>query len=511
MSRLLRALDDALQSDSVAKVFDLERWHDAGQLKADIAAVRATLFRMGVTSGEQVMVAVPNSYAFVVSYLACLYHGAVVVPINPETPAAELSRVMERFSAQAALVVAGASDAWAGELEASGFVKCETNHTDGLSGLSVQSWSLQKAKPGLSAMGEPSDDTPAVLMFTSGTTGKPKGVLLQHRHLFAAANNVIGSHELTERDVAYCILPLFHINAQVIVLLSTILSGGRVVMCDKFHASSFWEDIRRHGVTWVSCVPTILSILTKLNAPKEAAKGLRFFRSASAPLTPAIGARIEAMYDVPVIESYGMTEAAGQICVNPLPPGVRKSGSVGKPYGLSLAIVDADHRPLPAYELGEIAIRGNNVIEAYVGMEPSPDEGYGEGWIYTGDLGYQDDDGYVYITGRAKEIINRAGEKLSPREIEDVLNAHEDVARSAVVGLPDAMYGERVVAWVVPQDPDRVQAEALRESLHELCATHLAKHKCPSQIVIARSLPVNATGKVQKHILREIEPRDMLA
>jgi len=144
MSRLLRALDDALQSDSVAKVFDLERWHDAGQLKADIAAVRATLFRMGVTSGEQVMVAVPNSYAFVVSYLACLYHGAVVVPINPETPAAELSRVMERFSAQAALVVAGASDAWAGELEASGFVKCETNHTDGLSGLSVQSWSLQK-------------------------------------------------------------------------------------------------------------------------------------------------------------------------------------------------------------------------------------------------------------------------------------------------------------------------------------------------------------------------------
>ncbi|GMA58145.1 hypothetical protein GCM10025858_26480 [Alicyclobacillus sacchari] len=240
MSRLLRALDQALQNGGAPRIFDVGRWHDGHQLKADVEAARAALLRIGVVPGAQVMVAVPNSYAFVVAYLACLYHGAVIVPVNPETPAAELSRVMERFAAQAALVVKDTSDAWAGELEASGFVQCEVNHTDRLSQLLVQSWYSQKMQPIESQAEAPSDDTPAVLMFTSGTTGKPKGVLLKHRHLFAAANNVIGSHALTERDVAYCILPLFHINAQVIVLLSTLVSGGRVVMCDKFHASSFW-------------------------------------------------------------------------------------------------------------------------------------------------------------------------------------------------------------------------------------------------------------------------------
>lgn len=457
------------------------------------------------------MIAMPNSYDFLVAYLAVLSHGGIVVPINPETPTAELARVMERFEAKAAIICANAADAWQGELVDSGLRRVDVDRR-GSGFTNFVYWSNgARASADSQTSASPSEDSPAVLMFTSGTTGKPKGVMLRHRHLYAAAQNVIQSHALSERDVTYCILPLFHINAQVIALLATLSSGGRVVMSDKFHASRFWDDIEKHGVTWVSCVPTILSILTKLDAPKDCARSLRFFRSASAPLTPAIGARIESMYGVPVIESYGMTEAAGQICVNPLPPGVRKAGSVGKPFGLSLQIVNDDRQPVGPYQVGEIAIRGNNVIDAYVGMEPSQDYGYGPGWIYTGDLGYQDDDGYVFITGRAKEIINRAGEKLSPREIEDVLNTHEEIARSAVIGLPDPMYGERVVAWVVPANPDGIVPDELRSDLMSLCSTHLAKHKCPSQILIARELPVNATGKVQKHLLREIEPKDMLA
>ena len=269
---------------------------------------------------------------------------------------------------------------------------------------------------------EPGDDNPGVLMFTSGTTGEPKGVLLRHRHLLAAAHNVVTAHQLTDRDVSYCVLPLFHINAQVIVLLSTLLSSGRLVMADRFHASRFWEDVSDHGVTWVSAVPTILSILSKRDPKGIDLSTLRFIRSASAPLSPAVAQRFEQIVGAPVIESYGMTEAAGQISVNPLPPGIRKLGSVGRPQGVQLKIENTSHQPVVPYEIGEIAIRGNNVVEGYVNVDGSG-KSFGEGWIFTGDLGYLDDDGYVFITGRAKEIINRGGEKLSPREIEDVLNA----------------------------------------------------------------------------------------
>ncbi|SIS92703.1 AMP-binding protein [Alicyclobacillus vulcanalis] len=509
MSNLTNALALALDDSSRSVVWD-GRWYTAGDLRKHITTLRAELASAGVRAGQRVMGAVPNSYAFVVSYLACLEHGAIFVPANSEMPAGELERALARYQAHCAILAPEAAGRWSDSLQAHGFSRTRSVDMDAAGGQAVQLWQTSDAAPYHVAADAP-DERPAVLMFTSGTTGEPKGVLLRHGHLWAAVQNVIESHRLTPSDVAYCILPLFHINGQVIVLLSTLVSGGRIVMRDKFHASLFWDDIRDHGVTWVSCVPTILSIVAKRPAPKEALGTLRFLRSASAPLTPAVAARIEAAFGVPVIEAYGMTEAAGQICTNPIPPGVRKPGSVGKPVGVALVIVDEHRQPLPPYELGEIAIRGAGVIDHYEGREPEPDYGYGPGWIYTGDLGYMDEDGYVYITGRAKEMINRAGEKLSPREIEDVLNAHEAVARSAVVGLPDPLYGERVVAWVVPEEPEGIDADALRAELASFCAEHLAKPKWPAQIVIARSLPVNATGKVQKHVLRNLEPRDRLA
>ncbi|MDI9260061.1 AMP-binding protein [Alicyclobacillus sendaiensis] len=509
MSKLNDALWRALADSSRSVIWD-GRWYTCGEVRAHVEELRAQLAALGVRPGHRVMVALPNSYAFVVSYLACLAHGAICVPANSDMPTGELERALARYRADYGMIAPEAVERWDAVLRERGFARGTSVQMDAEGGQVVQIW---QGSPGPSREARQSlaEQHPAVLMFTSGTTGEPKGVLLTHGHLLAAVRNVTQSHELTASDVAYCILPLFHINGQVIVLLSTLVSGGRIVMRDKFHASLFWDDIREHGVTWVSCVPTILSILAKRPVPKEALGTLRFLRSASAPLTPAVAARMEAACGVPVIEAYGMTEAAGQICTNPLPPGVRKSGSVGKPVGMSLVIVDAERQPVAPYELGEIAIRGANVIEHYEGMEPAPDYGYGPGWIYTGDLGYVDEDGYVFITGRAKEMINRAGEKISPREIEDVLNAHEKVARSAVVGLPDPLYGERAVAWVVPEEPDAVDADALRAELESLCAAHLARPKRPSQIVIAKSLPVNATGKVQKHVLRNLEPRDRLA
>lgn len=205
-----------------------------------------------------------------------------------------------------------------------------------------------------------------------------------------------------------------------------------------------------------------------------------------------------------------MTEAAGQICINPLPPALRKTGSVGKPFGLELQILDDQERPLGAGQVGEIVIRGKNVIESYVGLEANSSSKW-RGWIFTGDLGYRDDDGYVFITGRVKEIINRAGEKLSPREIEDVLNGHPAVDRAAVIGVPDALYGERVVAYVVPVDEQAAASGKLVDELGELCKASLAHHKCPSEIFVAKSLPVGPTGKVQKHLLRDATKVHLLA
>lgn len=494
--------------------------------KKDVAAIEQLLAELNVQQGDQVFVALPNNYAFVAVYVGLLRYGAIAVPGNPSMPNVELERFLSRFDAKACVISPTSSDDWQEVIHhrfsASStivsfdkmplvYVRTSENcqqdcqHTQGV----VDSpW-----KKDNQVKKSPSDDDSAVLMFTSGTTGHPKGVMLCHRHLMEGVKNVKTSHRLTEHDVAYCMLPLFHINAQVIVVLSTLCSGGRLVMVDRFHASTFWRDMETYQVTWVSCVPTILSILAKGDVSASQTTSLRFVRSASAPLSPAILSRFESATGIPVVESYGMTEAAGQICINPLPPGIRKPGSVGLPVGVDLQIVMNETRLANAYEIGEIAIRGGNVIEHYVHRQVVDKGGKNpfSSFIFTGDLGYRDEDGYVYITGRSKEMINRAGEKLSPREIEDVLNAHSSVQKSAVIGVPDTLYGERVVAYVVPIEEDLLSIADLTEQLNHLCMSSLVKHKRPSEIRFVESLPVGATGKVQKHLLKEVVNRAQLA
>ncbi|WAH37605.1 AMP-binding protein [Alicyclobacillus dauci] len=502
MSILTRSLWSMLSQTNGPVVYDGDDLYNTKKLATDVSDLSDQVREMGIGNETKVVLALPNSYAFTVAYIALLLTGAVVVPVNPTLPATEMERFMSRFEAKAVLMQDDAESGWADIFARTGLHPLGTAAELSLPGTAL--WlRVSASSEQAPELRTPDEDAPAVLMFTSGTTGNPKGVLLRHRHVMAAALHVVESHALTQEDVSYCILPLFHINAQVIVLLSTLLSGGTLVMADRFHASRFWQDVAKHQVTWVSCVPTILSILTKRDVLEGSTASLRFVRSASAPLSPAILARFESQVGVPVIESYGMTEAAGQICVNPLPPGLRKTGSVGKPYGIDLKVVDDEGRAVAAFDVGEIAIRGANVIEGYWNVGEEPGSATEQGWIHTGDLGYVDNDGYVFITGRRKEIINRAGEKLSPREIEDTLNGHIDVASSAVIGLPDPLYGERVVAWVVPTDFDGTDATQLKRELQALCLRSLAKHKCPSEFIVARSVPVGPTGKVQKHLLRD--------
>lgn len=479
-----------------------DAWYTRTQVRADAAAFSEQLAAAGVATGDVVMLVLPNGPAFIMAYLAVLELGAVAAPVYPHASQQELLSLAERLRPD--WIVAPALDsghatdfAWSCLFRGDGFM-----FEPQVLPQAVR-WAQCRLTPdGAVRRGRLSAQRAAVLMLTSGTTGAPKGVLLSHQQLITAATHVVRSHRLGGDDVAYGILPLFHINAQVIVMLATLLSGGRLVLRDKFHASRFAADVVDHGVTWVSAVPAILGILSRIAPADVPAHTLRFVRSASAPLPPAVGARFEEVWGVPVIESYGMTEAAGPICVNALPPAPRKPGSVGRPFGVQLRVIRADGREAAVGETGEILIRGASVIRHYVDPATGiPMLSAPGGWLATGDLGYVDDDGDVFLTGRLKELINRGGEKFSPREVEDVLHRHPGVARAAVIGVPDEVYGERVVAYVIPAHKDTAD---LKASLAQFCEREFAKFKRPSEIYIVDALPLGPTGKVQKYRLRQL-------
>lgn len=508
MTRLIDTLQHSLFQSSTPVVFDRGQWINRNTLLRDIHKTSHQLKGLGVRPGSRVLLALPNSYEFVVSYLAVLSSGGIVVPMNPDLPVLEAVQAISRAQPQLVMAKRGI---WEEALAKVHFLYHEIDPED-----ATVCWylplDLPLDLPAVRAQMPVKEDTPAVLMYTSGTTGQPKGVLLTHGHLWAAVNNVTTSHQLTSADSAYCFLPLFHINAQVIVLLSTLVSGGRLVVQERFSASNFWSTIRQRQVTWVSAVPAILSILVKGAAENPLgkpyghlppARSLRFIRTASAPLSPLLAEQFERRFKIPVIESYGMTEAAGQICINPLPPGRHKTGSVGVPCGVKLRILDDDLQELPPGMSGQIAIRGQSIISHYVDVSDAS-QGFHAGWLLTGDLGVLDEDGYLRITGRKKELINRAGEKISPREVEDVLNAHPGVQLAAVVGEPDPIYGEIVIAYIVAQEGQNPNGLLLAKELMSYCSKHLSKPKRPAQIRLVQKLPIGATGKVQKHRLQQI-------
>jgi len=496
--------------------------YTGSDLMADVARVQALLAKMGVRRGDRVVIAEPNTYTYIATYVAMLLYGAVAVPVNPAMPRPELEKVMRRAEVRGALVT---SDLWQtmdlqenrdqlpesltllGRIDGShsGFqIHCQHRVESG-------AWGEQEGlleTPQLLAgdiaerAASVSEDAGAILLFTSGTTGVPKGVLLTHRQVMATSRNVGLSHELGEQDVCFCFLPLFHINAQVIGLITTLTTGGRMVLEDKFSASRFWVTVAEQRVTWVSAVPTVIAILIKSAGQPIGSHRPRFFRSASAPLPDLHARRFEARFGVPLIESYGMTEAASQICVNPLPPAQHKFGSAGRPFGVELRIVDELGQSLDDHEIGEIVLRGDSVITSYASGDDTG-KSFRDGWFYTGDLGYRDADGFIYITGRSKEMINRAGQKISPREVEEVIVKHPQIRQAAVIGLPDDMYGERVVAYVIPDVFRGKQDIELKEQLRTLCKESVSAYKCPAEFHIVEEIPIGPTGKIQRHRLRE--------
>lgn len=349
------------------------------------------------------------------------------------------------------------------------------------------------------------EDT-ALLMYTSGTTGRPKGVLHSHASLLEGGRITATAHGLTPADRAFCVLPLYHINGLCVTVMAPLFSGGGVIIARRFSAGKFWREVGHYEATWLSVVPTVISHLLHgkpENEPDAATLArLRFGRSASSPLPMESHRAFEERFGIPLIETMGLTETAAQILANPLPPGQRKPGSAGRAMLNEAMITDDDGRECPRGTVGELRVRGANLMQGYLDDPESTEAAFGAGgWFRTGDLGHMDGDGYVFITGRLKELIIKGGENIAPREIDEALLAHPDVVEAAAFPVPCPVYGQRVAAAVMLTGAAEMPDEA---TLLAFCADRVGAFKAPESLYFLESLPKGPSGKVQRLKLAEI-------
>ena len=344
------------------------------------------------------------------------------------------------------------------------------------------------------------------MLHTSGTTSKPKTVPILQRNLVASTAAVADTYALTGDDVTMCVMPLFHVHGLVATVLATLSTGGTVLL-PRFRPSTFWDDAARYGATWYTAVPTIharlLTRAQELPAPPKHL--LRFVRSCSAPLPTVLWQRYEEAIGVPLVEAYGMTEAAHQMASNPLPPGERRPGTVGRATGIEIVALDESWQPVQPGDEGEVAVRGPSVVDEYLDNPAATAAAFRDGWFRTGDVGKLSADGYLSLVGRVKELINRAGEKISPYEVEDVLLAHPAVAEAAAYPVPDEKYGEQVGVVIV------LRGEATPRELTAYCAERLAAFKRPARVTILPEIPKGPTGKIQRRNLAALVGRMRVA
>jgi acyl-CoA synthetase (AMP-forming)/AMP-acid ligase II len=342
-------------------------------------------------------------------------------------------------------------------------------------------------------------DDVALVLHTSGTTGRPKAVPLTHRNLLRTMKNIQGTYELTPKDRTMLVMPLFHVHGLLAGFLAPLASGGSVVVPLKFSASVFWNDFAEHKANWYTAVPTIHQILLKNPIPSPRPE-IRFIRSCSSPLSPKTFHELEAALGAPVLEAYAMTEAAHQMTSNPLPPGQRKPGSVGLGQGVEIKILNDAGDEVPQGKESEICIRGENVTQGYLNNPAANASSFTKGGFFrTGDQGFQDAEGYVIITGRIKELINKGGEKISPIELDNVIAQHPAVSEAVSFAIEDEMYGQDVGLAIVVKDGQTLSVGELKSWLTD----RVAKFKMPKKIFFTDIMPKTATGKIQRRLVAE--------
>jgi len=433
-------------------------------LRQQVLAMADALASAGIRRGDRVAIALPNGLPAIVCFLAASIAGTAA-PLNPAYPYEEFVFFLRDTDARllicppvgAEFARAAAADLKIPILSVSMTDKGVVHLLDAPSGAKAS---------------EPTADDVALVLHTSGSTGRPKRVPLRHFNLAVSSANIANTYALSEADVSLCIMPLFHIHGLIASVMSTLVSGGTVVVPAKFNALSFWRTVRKYRVTWYSGVPTMHQLLlARTHQKPEEATSLRFIRSCSAPLSAELIHKIEELFGVPFVEAYGMTEAAHQMSSNPLPPRHRKAGSVGVATGIRISVMDKDGNHLGTNQRGEIVIQGASVFRGYENNPEANARALVQGWFRTGDEGLLDEDCYLHLTGRIKDIIIRGGENIAPHEVDEVLHQAGSTSEAELV---------------------------------EHCRNFLAEYKCPSKIYLVESIPTTATGKIRRRAVAEI-------
>jgi len=455
-----------------------------------------TLNGLGIGRGDRVAIVLPNGPEMASSFVA-VAAGAATAPLNPAYRAEELEFYLGDLKPKALVLQTGVDSAARATARKMSIPVLEltADRSRGAGWFTLATSGAASGRPARGGMGE--KDDPALLLHTSGTTSRPKLVPLLQRNLLASAEHIGRALALTKDDVCLNIMPLFHIHGLIAATLSSLAAGGSVSCSPGFNALKFFAWLDEVKPTWYTAVPTMhQAILARAERNREVIgrSRLRLIRSSSASLPAPVMLEMEKVFDVPVIESYGMTEASHQMASNPLPPRPRKPGSVGIASGPEVAILDESGKLLPRGEVGEVCIRGPNVTPGYEANPDANAKAFTNGWFRTGDQGVVDEEGYLRLTGRLKELINRGGEKISPLEVDEVLSAHPAVAQALTFAMPHDKLGEEVAAAVVLREGATVTERELRD----FCAGRLADFKVPRKVVVLPEIPKGATGKLQR-------------
>ncbi|KAI9785695.1 MAG: hypothetical protein M1839_008712 [Geoglossum umbratile] len=463
------------------------------QLALHTASFQKKLAALGVAPHSAISIALPNSLEFAVAFLATACQRAIAAPLNPAYKQDEFEFYIDDLESALVIVPRDAVESNGPAVRAArkyraAVAECYWDAQRGELILDVKDrGALQNAKKQSVQKAQPDDI--ALVLHTSGTTGRPK----------AHPENVCETYNLGPRDRTLLVMPLFHVHGLLAAFLSPLRSGGCVIIPRRFSASEFWHDFITYRANWYTAVPTIHQILLKTPLP-DPKPDIRFIRSCSSPLSPSTFHQLEETFNTPVLEAYAMTEAAHQLTSNPLPPSKRKPGSVGIGQGVVVKILDSNDEEVAHGNEGEICIRGENVTKGYLNNPEANRSSFTKsGFFRTGDQGKKDEDGYVIITGRIKELINKGGEKISPIELDNVLTQHPAVSEAVSFAIADEMYGQEVGIAVILKVGKMLEEDELRKWMAE----KVARFKLPKKIYFTNSMPKTATGKIQRRMIAE--------
>jgi len=464
-------------------------------LDAAVNRAAALLTAHGVRKGDVVSLLMPNSAEYIIAYFACWKLGALAGPVNSLLKEHEIEFVMNNSEAKAILVHSEFQERIESIRKGLRDLKSVITFDDQVE--ATKEFAHSTTNLSLSSI---SRDDDAIIIYTSGTTGKPKGCLLTHGNVIANARQISEWLRFTENDRLLTIMPLFHMNAVSVTTMSALYAGASTVVSPKFSASKFWSTISDYQITSFGSVATMLSMLLKTypnGVPQGLTTGqLRFAMCGSAPVPAEVMKKFEETFDCLVVEGYGLSESTCRSTFNPPNEG-RRAGSCGMPIGNEMKVFNDNDHEVPDGELGEIVLRGENILKGYFKDPEATAAAFRNGWFYTGDIGYRDKDGFFYIVDRKSDMIIRGGENIYPREIDEVLYQHPAVAAAAAIGIPDPLYGEEVAAFIVLKDEMSVsEAELISH-----CQKELADYKCPKTIRIVKDIPKGPTGKLLKREL----------